>query len=122
MKGYAVAPAELEDVVLSCDGVEDAAVVGIMNADLGSELPLAYVVVSSGVDRNEVFARKVIQHVQDRVVAYKQLRGGVVFTDAIPRSPSGKILKRELRVRLEGADKGRVLGAVQYARYRDVKL
>jgi len=42
-------------------------------------------------------AQEVIDFVAGKVAPYKKLRGGVVFTDAIPKSPSGKILRRELK-------------------------
>ena len=59
-----------------------------------SEYPRAYVIRKPGARVSEDEIRK---HVADRLIYYKRLDGGVVFVDAIPRNPSGKILKRVLR-------------------------
>ncbi|KAL4889654.1 putative phenylacetyl-CoA ligase [Aspergillus ambiguus] len=117
-KGWQIAPAEVEDVVLEHAAVEDAAVIGVHNDDLQSEVPLAYVVLKPGTPASEETAQDILRHVQERVVQYKQLRGGVVWIPQIPKSPSGKILKRALRDRLGSVDKEKVMGAVEYGRYR----
>ncbi|KAK0385486.1 hypothetical protein NLU13_6666 [Sarocladium strictum] len=93
-KGLQVAPAELEGVLASHPGVGDAAVVGILSG--GNEVPKAYVVRAPGA-ADKVSAEALMQYVKERVAPYKQLRGGVEFLDVIPRSPSGKILRRKLR-------------------------
>jgi 4-coumarate--CoA ligase len=59
-----------------------------------TELPRAYVVA---VDRARIDEVQVKKWVKERVAEYKQLRGGVVFVDAIPKNASGKILKKDLR-------------------------
>lgn len=59
----------------------------------GNELPRAYVVA----DKSKVSEQQIKDFVKANVSQYKQLRGGVVFLDSIPKSPSGKILRRELR-------------------------
>lgn len=93
-KGYQVAPAELEAVILGHPAVVDAAVIGIPDPEAG-ELPVAYLVVNgdraAGVDAGSVMA-----FVAEPVAPYKKLRG-VVFVDHIPKSASGKILRRVLR-------------------------
>lgn len=92
-KGLQVAPAELEALLLSHEGIADAAVVGVPFE--GDEAPRAYVVRSdAGAALTE---RDLWQWMESRVARYKLLRGGVVFTEAIPKSPSGKILRRLLR-------------------------
>ena len=55
-------------------------------------MPRAFVVVGKKISEEEVKA-----FVKSKVASYKQLRGGVVFVDAIPKNASGKILRRELR-------------------------
>lgn len=90
-KGLQVAPAELEALLLSHPDILDAAVIGVDWE--GTEVPRAYIVAN----RNKISAEKVIQFVKDNVASYKQLRGGVVFLNAIPKSPSGKILRKDLR-------------------------
>ncbi|KAJ4369152.1 hypothetical protein N0V83_006236 [Neocucurbitaria cava] len=93
-KGLQVAPAELEALLLNHDDILDAAVIGV-DADNGTnEVPRAYVVA----DKNKMSAQQIIEYVKKNVANHKQLRGGVVFLDAIPKSPSGKILRKDLRV------------------------
>ncbi|MEU3605153.1 AMP-binding protein [Streptomyces sp. NPDC035033] len=92
-KGFQVAPAELEALLLTHDGVADAAVVGVTDAE-GTEVPKAFVVrqpAAPGLTAEEVMA-----HVAARVAPYKKVRA-VEFVDAVPRAASGKILRRELR-------------------------
>jgi len=91
-KALQVAPAELETVLLSHPLIADAAVIGVQGND--TELPRAYVVA---VDRARIDEVQVKKWVKERVAEYKQLRGGVVFVDAIPKNASGKILKKDLR-------------------------
>jgi acyl-CoA synthetase (AMP-forming)/AMP-acid ligase II len=90
VKGFQVAPAELEALLYTHPSVADAAVIGRADQRDG-EMPVAYVVARKSVDREELK-----NWVALRVSEYKQLRD-VVFCDAIPRSPSGKILRRSLR-------------------------
>lgn len=115
-KGYQVAPAELEDIILENEAVGDATVIGIMNESLASEVPLAYVVVKSGYPQNQTTAQAILKYVNDRTVSYKNLRGGIIFTEMIPRSNSGKVLKRLLRDRVS-VDLVRRIGAKEYTKY-----
>jgi acyl-CoA synthetase (AMP-forming)/AMP-acid ligase II len=92
VKGFQVAPAELEALLLTHPAIADAAVIGIPDVEAG-ELPRAYVVLKPG---QEVTADEVISFTRDHVATYKVV-SEVVFTDAIPKSPSGKILRRMLR-------------------------
>ena len=63
------------------------------------EVPKAFVVKSSSAESltDEELARDIEKHVADHKASYKQLRGGVEFLDVIPKSPSGKILRRQLK-------------------------
>ncbi|KAI6219242.1 4-coumarate--CoA ligase 3 [Aphelenchoides besseyi] len=92
VKGYQVPPAELEDLLLGHPKINDVAVIGVPDERSG-EKPKAFV-VRSDTSLNESEVQK---FVKDRVAEYKQLTGGVVFVNAIPKNPSGKILRRELR-------------------------
>lgn len=90
--GYQVAPAELEDVLLAHPGVADAAVVRSPDEAAG-EVPKAFVVRQPGAAA--VDAEELIAWVAGRVAPYKRVRR-VEFTDTIPKSASGKILRRQL--------------------------
>ncbi|KAF7321297.1 hypothetical protein MKEN_00649700 [Mycena kentingensis (nom. inval.)] len=92
-KGLQIAPAELEALLLSHPHILDAGVIGVFSDELATEVPRAYVVA----DPKTVSADEIKEFVKGRLAAYKQLRGGVVFVPAIPKSPSGKILRKELR-------------------------
>jgi acyl-CoA synthetase (AMP-forming)/AMP-acid ligase II len=92
-KGYQVPPAELEAVLLSHPSIADAAVVGVNDAE-GEEVPKAFVVKQSGADLME---DEVMEFVARQVAPYKKVRQ-VEFIDAIPKSASGKILRKDLRV------------------------
>ncbi|VDC00331.1 unnamed protein product [Peniophora sp. CBMAI 1063] len=96
-KGFQVSPAELEDLLLGHPEIMDAAVIGIPAPDnSGNELPRAYVVrAPKSTSEPDVF----VKYIASRVAKHKQLLGGVVFIDAIPKSAAGKILRRELRER-----------------------
>ncbi|MFF2010273.1 4-coumarate--CoA ligase family protein [Streptomyces sp. NPDC058195] len=92
-KGYQVAPAELEALLLTHPSIADAAVIGVHD-DEGNEIPTAYVVrqpTAPGLTAEEVMA-----YVAGRVAPYKKIRR-TEFIDAVPRAASGKILRRELR-------------------------
>jgi 4-coumarate--CoA ligase len=93
-KGLQVAPAEIEALLISHERILDAAVVGIPAPDgSGNELPRAYVVA----DPRAISDAEIKEFIQRNLAQHKQLRGGVVRLQAIPKSPSGKILRRELR-------------------------
>ncbi|KAF1943861.1 acetyl-CoA synthetase-like protein [Clathrospora elynae] len=96
VRGFQVAPPELEAVILEeSDRIVDVAVIGL-KAKPGSdtESPRAYVVRKPGTYMTEEEVKMLIS---EKLASYKQLTGGVVFLKEIPKSPSGKILKRVLR-------------------------
>ncbi|HEU0169488.1 MAG TPA: 4-coumarate--CoA ligase family protein [Chloroflexota bacterium] len=88
-KGYQVPPAELEAVLLTHPAVADAAVIPLPDEEAG-EIPKAFVIKRADVSADDLMA-----YVAERVAPYKRLRE-LEFTDAIPKSSSGKILRREL--------------------------
>lgn len=92
-KGFQVAPAELEALLLTHPGIADAAVIGVYNDD-GNEVPHAYVV--RGPTATDLSEGEVMMHVAERVAPYKRVRQ-VTFIDGVPRAASGKILRRRLR-------------------------
>ncbi|MDO9396766.1 MAG: AMP-binding protein [Herbiconiux sp.] len=93
-KGYQVAPAVLEAVLLGHDDVVDAAVIGVADDD-GQEVPKAFVVRREGAELDEA---GVVEFVAARVAPHEKVRL-VEFIDAIPKSASGKILRKDLRAR-----------------------
>jgi acyl-CoA synthetase (AMP-forming)/AMP-acid ligase II len=92
-KGFQVAPAELEALLLAHPSVQVVAVIGIPSETAG-ELPKAFIVVKPGESTTE---RELLAFVQSKVNRNKWLHGGIQFTSAIPKSQSGKILRRLLR-------------------------
>ncbi|MEU5315436.1 4-coumarate--CoA ligase family protein [Streptomyces sp. NPDC021056] len=92
-KGFQVAPAELEALLLTHPGIADAAVIGAYNDD-GNEVPHAYVV--RGPNATDLSEGEVMMYVAERVAPYKRVRQ-VTFIDGVPRAASGKILRRRLR-------------------------
>jgi acyl-CoA synthetase (AMP-forming)/AMP-acid ligase II len=91
-KGFQVPPAELEALLLTHPEIADAAVIGLPDDEAG-EIPAAYVVLKQGHD---ITVADIQRFVADKVASYKQIRK-LTFIDAIPKSPSGKILRRVLR-------------------------
>ncbi|KAK5656212.1 hypothetical protein OQA88_4973 [Cercophora sp. LCS_1] len=98
VKGHQVAPAELEAHLLTHPAVEDCAVIAVPD-DRDGEAPKAFVVTPASMAsrKDEEIAAEILKHVQDHKAHYKWLKGGIEFIDVIPKSPSGKILRRLLR-------------------------
>lgn len=97
IEGFQVAPAELEDKLLGNENVADVAVIGVWDDALHTEVPRAYIVPTPGVEANEDLAKRISDWLAGEVAPPKKLRGGVRFVDVIPKSPSGKILRRLLK-------------------------
>jgi long-chain acyl-CoA synthetase len=94
-KGFPVAPAEVEAVLMEHPAVRDCGVVARPNLEAG-EIPCAFVVLRAGQTSDEAMKKSLCGFVADRLTHYKQPRE-IHFVDAVPRTPSGKILRRELR-------------------------
>nr|KAG5710881.1 hypothetical protein BaRGS_027032 [Batillaria attramentaria] len=103
-KGEQVAPAVLEDLLMAHPELSDVCVIGVPDTVAG-ELPRAYVVRIPG---SKVTEQEVKDFVAKQVPSYMQLRGGVEFRENIPKSPSGKILRRLLRDELKQQQKSRL--------------
>ena len=91
-KGFQVAPAEIEHILVGHPQVQDAAVIGEPHPDFG-EVPVAYLVLRP---QAECTAEDLVEYAAKGLAKYKRL-ARVVFIEAIPRSPSGKILRRVLK-------------------------
>jgi acyl-CoA synthetase (AMP-forming)/AMP-acid ligase II len=92
-KGYQIAPAELESIVLTHPDVADCAVIPKDTGTADGEIPKAFVVMHEGKTLSEDAIK---EHVAATVAPYKKLRE-VEFVASIPKTPSGKILRRELK-------------------------
>jgi acyl-coenzyme A synthetase/AMP-(fatty) acid ligase len=103
-QGLQVAPAELEAHLLTHPAVADCTVIPVPD-EMAGEVPKAYVVKSSSVsleDSDRMLIRDIQKHVEKHKARHKWLKGGVEFIDAIPKSPSGKILRRLLKDKEKG--------------------
>ncbi|KDP41905.1 hypothetical protein JCGZ_26923 [Jatropha curcas] len=94
-KGFQVAPAEIEALLLAHPEISDAAVVGLKNEDAG-EVPIAFVVRA---EKSQITEDEIKQYVSKQVIFYKRVNR-VFFVEAIPKAPSGKILRKNLREKL----------------------
>jgi long-chain acyl-CoA synthetase len=94
-KGFSIAPAEVESVLLEHPAVKECGVVGRRCDDAG-EIPVAFVALRDGFAESGKLQQELCSFVADRLTHYKQPRE-VHFMDAIPKTASGKILRRELR-------------------------
>jgi len=92
--GFSIAPAQLEGLLLEHPAVQDAAVIGVPDEEAG-ELPKGFVVLRPGQQATE---NELLTFVNGKLASYKKLHA-VEFIDAIPKVPSGKILRRELKER-----------------------
>ncbi|EJT97531.1 acetyl-CoA synthetase-like protein [Dacryopinax primogenitus] len=109
-KGFQVSPAELDAIIGGLSSIADVGAASIYSDEQGTELPLAYVVPRSPAlhsllrqgaitaDHTELInlANEVRKTVEEKCAHYKWLKGGIVFCEAVPRSASGKIVRRNL--------------------------
>ena len=90
-KGYQIAPAELEALLLEHPAVMDSAVIPKRDLESG-EIPKAFVLLRP---EKQASVEELMRFVEERAAPYKKVRE-IEFVDAIPKTPSGKILRREL--------------------------
>jgi acyl-CoA synthetase (AMP-forming)/AMP-acid ligase II len=108
-KGHQVPPAELEALLLTHPGIADVAVVGVVDDRSGEEIPKAFVVKQSGAS---LLQDEVIDFVARQVAPFKKIRQ-VEFIETIPKSLTGKILRKDLRSRPAGFLRGATTSATQ---------
>ncbi|KAI9163473.1 Acyl-CoA ligase AFT1-1 [Paramyrothecium foliicola] len=106
VKGHQVAPAELEGHLLSHPSVADCAVIPV-DDDRAGEVPKAFVVLTreAAAQPESQVSKDLHRHVEEHKARHKWLKGGIEFIDAVPKSASGKILRRLLRDRERQARK-----------------
>jgi len=108
-KGFQVPPAELEALLLTNSKVADVIIIGVVDHSQATELPRAYIVPSdrSILKEDEAvkakFAESIAKWTAANVSNHKKLRGGVFLVESIPKSPSGKLLRRVIRQQVEMA-------------------
>ena len=88
-------PASLEGLLASHPKVKDVAVIGLYSKSIASEVPRAYVVPAT--EPSLELSKELVKFVHDNVAQHKRLRGGCIFVNEIPKSASGKILRRVLK-------------------------
>lgn len=112
-KGFQVAPSELEDLLLHHPHVIDAAVCSIYDDEQATELPLAYVSLRPDLTKlTQQPKQKVLNEIQTwvngQVAGYKKLRGGVFHLQQLPKTPTGKILRKDLPAKIEQTRKAKI--------------
>ena len=110
VRGQQVAPAELEDLLLGHQAVDDCAVIGIKD-DYSGEIPKGFVVLKDRKLEGEVTGKTLLDYVKGRVVGYKRLRE-IEFVEAVPKSATGKLLRRVLKGWERGEDESRTKGLI----------
>lgn len=113
-KGFQIPPAEVESVLLEHPLVHDVAVIGLLVQKIASKIPVAYVVLEKTSNPTEQIAQELLAYVDGKLTPHKKLWGGIIPIDEIPKSFSGKILKRVLKTRAEVVDQGKAIGATSY--------
>ncbi|KAK5791772.1 hypothetical protein VI817_007081 [Penicillium citrinum] len=98
-KGLQVIPSELEGKLIDHPDIEDAGVVGMWVDEMATELPVAFVVLSSEARerKSSSVLKEIHTWLNPKIANHKRLRGGIHVIDQIPKSPSGKILRRQLK-------------------------
>ncbi|KAG0003005.1 hypothetical protein BGZ65_002136 [Modicella reniformis] len=95
-KGFQIAPAELESLLQTHPKVMDVAVIPVYDDSQATEIPRAYVVPHDPTTANDALKKDIEDFVASKVAHHKKLRGGVVFIREIPKSASGKILRKDI--------------------------
>lgn len=97
VEGFQVPPAELENKLPRHEKILDVCVIGVWSKEEHTEVPRAYVVLKPGNGASDELAQEISAWLSTRVAPPKRLRGGVRFIKTIPKTPSGKILRRVIK-------------------------
>ncbi len=103
-KGFQVPPAELEGILFSHAKINDVCVVGVYEKAQATEVPRAYIVAKPGVERSAETGKEIQDWLAGKVANHKRLRGGVRYVEEIPKTASGKILRRVLKAKAQKED------------------
>ncbi|KAF8849029.1 putative phenylacetyl-CoA ligase [Acephala macrosclerotiorum] len=105
-KGFQVAPAELEGLLIGHPKIGDACVLGVYEESQATELPRGFLVKSEHVKDHDdlVLAKEMHDWISTKVAPHKRLRGGICFVETIPKSAAGKILRRVLRDQMKDTE------------------
>jgi len=95
-KGFQIPAAELEALLQTHPRVLDAAVIPAYDASQATEIPRAYIVLHDPTEASDTLKQDIVDFLTVKVAPHKKLRGGVVFTNEIPKSASGKILRKNI--------------------------
>ncbi|KAF9912770.1 hypothetical protein BX616_010227 [Lobosporangium transversale] len=95
-KGFQIPAAELEALLQTHPKVMDAAVIPAYDAAQATEIPRAYIVPHDASTADDALKKDIIDFITSKVAPHKKLRGGVVFINEIPKSASGKILRKDI--------------------------
>lgn len=104
--GFQVAPAQLEGLLLGHPAVNDVAVIGVYSKERVTELPRAYIVPAQGHTAGGDLEKVISAWLHKKVAPYKKLRGGIRFVDEIPKSATGKVLRRVLAEQAKSEQEG----------------
>ncbi|PVU99903.1 hypothetical protein BB559_000303 [Furculomyces boomerangus] len=101
-KGFQVAPAEIESLLIGNEYVFECAVIGVYNEEQATEVPKAYISLKPQYrnfteEEKKEKANEIIEWLSAQVAPHKRLRGGITFVEEIPKTLSGKILRRNVR-------------------------
>lgn len=91
--------------MISNEKVADVAVIGVYREDQATEVPLAFIVPDKNSQPGPQLEKEIVDWLTQRVANHKRLRGGVQFTTEIPKSASGKILRRLLKAKYQEESK-----------------
>lgn len=104
-EGFQVPPAELEGILLGHKDVTDACVIGVEDRAQATEVPRAYIVMKPGLPTDAAKAKEIVDWMASLTAPHKKLRGGVHFVKEVPKSASGKLLRRVLRDQVRQQEK-----------------
>jgi len=102
-RGYLVSPGEVEETLMEHDAVKDVAVVGAPSADLGQAV-VAYIVLREEAEFGADVGERLREYVKSRIAPFKAPKE-IIFVKSLPRTPTGKVMRRTLRATAASSDR-----------------